>query len=117
MGSDQHGPVILATNDGGNTWKTQDAGTTNGAGQLGAVAFADTAHGWTVWGPVNANTAPTILATSDGGATWKEQDASSAGSSARLAAVAFVDATHGWTVGFGGDESGVTGAVILATSK
>ena len=58
------GDTILATSDGGATWKKQSLGV---QAWLAAVAFPDAAHGWAVGGE------GTILATSDGGAHWKKQ--------------------------------------------
>ena len=90
-----HG-VILATKNGGSTWRAQASGTTEG---LCGVAFSDAAHGWVV------GDYGTILATTDGGATWHNQGSPTAND---LCGVDFVDAAHGWVVGEGG--------AILATS-
>ena len=54
------GDLILATTDGGATWKVQQRGGGDIEGMT-AVAFADATHGWAV------DTGGTILATSTGG--------------------------------------------------
>ena len=62
MGTDG---TILATSNGGATWKAQSSGTTE---TLYGVAFANASDGWAV-GQIG-----TILATSNGGATWNAQN-------------------------------------------
>ena len=74
MGS---GGTILATTDGGETWKAQTSGSTE---SLNGVSFADAWAGWAV------GDGGTTLATDDGGATW---DVESSGTSAGLYAVTF----------------------------
>ena len=54
------GDLILATTDGGATWKVQQRGGGSDQGMT-AVAFADATHGWAV------DAGGTILATSTGG--------------------------------------------------
>ena len=56
--------TILATTDGGATWRKQTSGTT---ANLSAVTFPDATHGWVV------DDNGTILATTDGGAIWSVQ--------------------------------------------
>ena len=94
--------VILATSNGGATWKAQDVSGAGSGVLPESVAFVDAMHGWAVGSG--------ILATNDGGATWKVQDypSSADGSALNLNSVTFVDATHGWAVGARG--------TILATS-
>jgi len=94
--------VILATSNGGATWKAQDVSGAGSGVLPESVAFVDAMHGWAVGNG--------ILATSDGGATWKVQDypSSADGWALNLYSVTFVDAMHGWAVGARG--------VILATS-
>lgn len=108
MGS--HAPVILATSNGGTSWKVQDGSSAGSDVQLHSVDFVDALHGWA--GGTNGNFSPVILATSDGGATWKAQDVSPAGINVLNLSVDFADAAHGWAVGGGTD-----GGVILATSN
>ena len=110
--------TILATTDGGATWKAQDAGSAASGGQLNSVYFVDAKTGWAVgFGSSFNGTAPVILATTDGGTTWKAQDAGSAASGDELNSVSFVDATHGWVVGSGLHNGIATPVpVILATS-
>jgi photosystem II stability/assembly factor-like uncharacterized protein len=112
-------PVIVATSDGGATWKAQDAISAGSSTQLRSVTFADAMHGWAagVQGEDSSTASvPIILATSDGGTTWKKQDASEAGSGAALLSVAFTDARHGWAVGSARGSSGKDSPLILATS-
>ena len=54
--------TILSTRDGGNSWRAQQSGSTNG---LYAVTFAsDGLRGWAAGGD------STIIGTRDGGGTW-----------------------------------------------
>jgi photosystem II stability/assembly factor-like uncharacterized protein len=91
---------IVATQDGGATWRAQTSTTTQ---RLAGVAFVDKLRGWVV------GDFGTILATTDGGATWHEQFPQ-AGTRVQLVAVAFPDSLHGWAVG------GSTRGVLLSTS-
>ena len=95
MGYDLNG-VVLATQDGGSTWATQNAAT---GAVLEGVAFSDPTHGWAV-GSYGA-----IIATASGGTYWTPQNS---GTSEWLYDVAFSDSQHGWAVGSRG--------VVLATS-
>ncbi len=78
---------ILATTDGGDTWKQQYAAP---SGSLTDVCFVDGDHGWAV------GIHGTILQTTDGGATWRPQQAPP--NAQTLSAVSFSDAEHGWIV-------------------
>ncbi|MFZ3326179.1 MAG: YCF48-related protein, partial [Methylocella sp.] len=82
--------TILATRDGGASWKAQQSGTGN---RLYGVHFADAQTGWAV------GEGGTILATRDGGASWKAQQS---GTGNFLTGVHFADAQTGWAVGDGG---------------
>jgi photosystem II stability/assembly factor-like uncharacterized protein len=124
-------PSIVATSNGGATWRAQDPGTKEA---LYGVAFSDATHGWAV------GDADTIVATSDGGVHWTTQTtpstaapligvaargsdvwavgaggaivatsdgggtwaAQSSQTSKDLYSVTFADATHGWAVGDAG---------------
>jgi len=112
-----HAPLILATSNGGATWKAQDGSRAGSDVQLYGVDFVDATRGWAVGTGFNVGVfLPVILVTSDGGGTWTAQDASSAGSGgAMLISVAFADAEHGWVVGQGA-SSGLSVSLILATS-
>jgi hypothetical protein len=111
-------PVILATSDGGATWKAQDASSAGIEAHLKSVTFSDAAHGWAVGDATNHGgvSTPVILATRDGGAIWKAQDASSAGKRGVLTSVTFIDAAHGWAVGDAPNSTVYGTPVILATS-
>ena len=95
MGYGDNG-VVLATQDGGATWTSQNAAT---GAVLEGIAFSDPTHGWAV-GSYGA-----IIATASGGTYWSPQ---ATGTSAWLYDVAFSDSRHGWAVGASG--------VILATA-
>jgi photosystem II stability/assembly factor-like uncharacterized protein len=80
------GGGILATSDGGHTWKTVFASPEG----VGPMSFLDHSVGWAVDGG-------TVIETQDGGATWRavSQPAVLAGATQ----LTFVDPTHGWAVG------------------
>lgn len=88
--------VIVATEDGGQSWTRQSSGSQE---HLFGVSFVDSDRGWTV------GDNGTILATSDGGLTWTDQDS---GTDKDLRSVEFLDARRGYVVGKEG--------TILATS-
>jgi len=95
-------PVIVATSDGGATWKSQNAHTMDGYEGLYSVSFIDAQRGWAVGGrglATNGSGYPAILATQNGGVTWSAQDASSAVKDGFLGSVTFIDAKNGWAVG------------------
>ena len=80
--------VILATDDGGNTWRHQlDAA----AGWLSAVCFLDPSNGWAV-GEYGI-----VMRTQDGGNTWTQMR--NVPTPAWLHDVHFVDRQRGWAVG------------------
>jgi photosystem II stability/assembly factor-like uncharacterized protein len=58
--------VLLATSDGGNTWK--GIVEVNGGGGYGPIRFTDPQNGWIAGGPGNCY----LYATSDGGRHWRE---------------------------------------------
>jgi len=88
--------AILATEDGGKSWTTQNSGTT---ATLNAIRFIDAKNGWV------AGSRGMILATKDAGKTWTKQ---TTGTTNILYGVHFANAEKGWAVGSGG--------TILATS-
>ena len=105
--------IILATTDGGASWRQQGAieGDTLEDVAFFGVAFADDLHGWAV-GPSGA-----ILATANGGRTWEPQHS---GTTVDLNGVAFADARDGLAVGdsIEGDDplaGKLDGSVILRT--
>ncbi len=94
------GGTIQYTNDGGQTWEFQEAGTSDG---LIKVDFTDSQHGWIV------SDAGKILRTTDGGGTWNINQFSAN----RLNCVEFIDNYTGWICGNDGviartDDGGVT---------
>lgn len=58
--------VLLATADGGNTWK--QIVEVNGGGGYGPIRFTDPLNGWIAGGPGDQY----LYATSDGGRHWRE---------------------------------------------
>ena len=86
--------VILATSNGGATWKAQKLRIKSVPSN--AVAFANGSDSWAVG--FNPNTyAGVILATSNGGATWKAQ--SDGRECCFCTLVAFANDSDGWAVG------------------
>ncbi len=82
--------LVLATDDGGATWRRQQTPTRT---ELIDVDFDDERRGWIV----GAN--GKILFTNDGGATWKAQRSNT---TAALYNVEFRNERVGWAVGEGG---------------
>ena len=109
------GGFVLATDDGGATWRSQPLPAD--IGRLTQIAVVDTTHAWAAGVAFNGN--PVLVATTDGGATWDRQ-AIPEGVVRDLRDVAFVDRRHGWAVGASttaappNDISGV--GVVLVTS-
>jgi len=58
--------VLLATTDGGNTWKGIEE--VNGGGGYGPIRFTDPQNGWIAGGPGDQY----LYATNDGGRHWRE---------------------------------------------
>jgi len=88
--------TILATDDGGTTWRRQTSGTSR---VLHSVHFSDANRGWAV------GDFGTILTTDDGGAVWRSR---TSGTKQSLECVYFFEGTRGWAVGYYG--------TILATT-
>jgi len=76
------GPAILATTDGGATWRTQKTNIS----PITDLFFADARSGW-------ASSFGGIYATTDGGRSWKLQTRDAA------TQIVFVNARDGWAVG------------------
>lgn len=81
--------LILATGDGGRTWRPQDSGV---AADLYDVRFFDESEGWAV------GRDGVMLHTADGGRTWAETKRVTTHSFERL----FTIGRRAWAVGFGG---------------
>ena len=84
------GGLVLATADGGRTWRAQESGTES---DLHDVKFLDGREGWAV-GSEGA-----LLHTTDGGATWRAERPVTPHTLERLF---FAGRARGWAVGFGG---------------
>src|SRR5207302_1374369 len=82
--------TILATTNGGASWKPQKSGSQE---TLYDVAFPAPRVGWAVGG------LRTIVSTKDGGRTWKVRES---GTPSTLFDSAFPDPTIGWIAGNGG---------------
>ncbi|WP_051906788.1 YCF48-related protein [Methylomarinum vadi] len=110
---DRHGWIvgdrgtILATEDGGNSWRTQTSGTREA---LHAVGFGDSLQGWAV------GSRGVIVHTEDGGNTWRLQRG---GTTEKLSAISVVDKSLVWAVGAKGTivHSGDGGRNWLAQSS
>lgn len=79
--------LMLHTEDGGESWKVQEAGTTR---TLTSVSFADDRHGFTV------GSEGLVLATTDGGLSWKTR---SSGTREHLLGVQALSQTKACAVG------------------
>lgn len=105
---DESRALVLATNDGGLSWREQELDVPV---TLTGVCFVDAHRGWVVGATVPDGTG-FVFATEDGGHTWAEQlrlpDSG-------LSAVAFADASHGWVVANGRATRTRGGGAILAT--
>ena len=104
---------IVATTDGGATWRGQNPGFTGINPRINvdleSVYFVDDQHGWAVGSWYYESL---ILATSDGGKTWQRQGPHR--DKLPLHSVTFTDATHGTAVG--GNPWDQDGYYILTTS-
>ena len=90
--------ILLATTDGGLTWKRQPCRTTDALNGISCTG----SHVWAV-GAAFDPPCGVILVTSDGAAGWRQQYTTHGD----LCGIAFADARHGWAVGDG---------VIVATT-
>lgn len=97
------GGKIFKTEDGGATWRPQNAALTRG---LNDVFFVDASRGWIV------GDAGTILVTTNGGRTWETQTSPV---TVNLNGVRFLNASQGWIVGNFDTAAGRT--TILATTN
>lgn len=105
------GQIILGTEDGGQTWRTQyehwaGSTTTPRFHRLESVHFADRLRGWAVGtSQERRDRTPSefegaIVHTSDGGRTWQQQGGDLR--AGELVAVRFVNSSHGWALANGG---------------
>jgi photosystem II stability/assembly factor-like uncharacterized protein len=86
----QDGSAMMATVDGGKTWKSQFTGQASYVNLLD-LSFPDDHHGYVV-----SNNG--VIGTSNGGGSWR---AMLTGVTV-LEAICFPDSAHGWVVGAGG---------------
>jgi photosystem II stability/assembly factor-like uncharacterized protein len=101
----QRGGGVVATSDGGVTWKPQRVPI--GVTTLSGVSFLNDLDGWAVGGN-------SIIKTVDGGASWALQAAAPAGM--LLVNVDFVNASDGWAVGINCSNVGCLGVVVATTN-
>jgi len=104
VGSNQSGPVIYASKDGGTSWRLQQ--TPAGFVQPDHVAFGTNNNGWSLGQDQGSNSA--VIGTSDGGRHWTT-DPIPAGVS--LTAIAAIGSSDVWAVG--SNTSG--GAAVIAS--
>lgn len=111
--------VLLATADGGNTWKP--IVEVNGGGGYGPIRFTDPLNGWIAGGPGDNY----LYSTNDGGRHWREVSVPAPSSipgevAAQYPLPRFADAMHGFlTVRYSGpgkSEEGVDILVLLSTN-
>jgi photosystem II stability/assembly factor-like uncharacterized protein len=94
-------PVVLRTEDGGQTWQDRVAGI---AAQLPKgewgwkIQWLSSAVGFVALENFNAGA---ILKTTDGGLTWARKPVNDAQENANLEGIGFVDDRHGWVGGWG----------------
>ena len=98
--ADDPTPLVLASDDGGETWQRQMNGLPKDGSTLHAVSFVDLQHGWVV-GDLGS-----VYVTADGGTTWWRQDS---GVSVSLLGVRLRSDGVGWAVG-------EQGAVLVTTN-
>ena len=109
VGSWYYESLILATSDGGKTWKRQ--GPHRDKLILHSVVFTDATHGTAVGGNPWDQDGNYILTTSDAGEHWELHNAladSDGNGSYSLYSVSFADAQNGWAVGQFGFTSRTT---------
>lgn len=106
--------LVFHSSDGGTTWRESHRSETDiFTGDLWAIAFGDSEHGWAVRRGVG-DPRTTVLATADGGASWSWQyPKPQAGA---LLAVAASGPRHAWAMGRRpGDSLAAPGLVIATT--
>ncbi|HEY6946349.1 MAG TPA: glycoside hydrolase domain-containing protein [Candidatus Acidoferrum sp.] len=110
--------ALLATIDGGNTWKS--IVEVNGAGGYGPIRFTDPQNGWIAGGPGDNY----LYATNDSGRHWREVSVPPPPSipgrvAAQYSLPRFADATHGFLAvkysGPGKSEEGIDILALLST--
>lgn len=94
-------PVVLRTEDGGQTWQDRLAGMAAHLplGEWGwKIQWLTSTVGFVSLENFNAGA---ILKTADGGATWTRKPVNDAQQNANLEGIGFVDDRHGWVGGWG----------------
>lgn len=109
--------ILLATIDGGNTWK--QIVEVNGGGGYGPIRFSDPQNGWIAGGPGDQY----LYATNDGGRHWSEVAVPAPSSipgeaAAQYSLPRFTDAEHGFlAVRYSGPGKSEEGIDVLALSS
>lgn len=92
-------PVVLLTEDGGQTWVNRAANVQFPAGEWGwKIQFLNDRVGFISLENFNAGA---ILKTTDGGQTWTRHAINDHQQNKNLEGVGFVDENHGWVGGWG----------------
>jgi photosystem II stability/assembly factor-like uncharacterized protein len=94
-------PVVLFTEDGGQTWKNQLASLepTLPSGEWGwKIFFVDANVGFV---SLENFAAGAVLKTADGGITWNRMAINDTQHNANLEGIGFIDENHGWVGGWG----------------
>lgn len=107
-------PVVLFTEDGGQTWTNRVANLQDEfpLGEWGwKIFFLTPQIGFVSLENFNDGA---ILKTTDGGLTWTRHKINDAQQNANLEGVGFIDATHGWVGGWGdiSFETGFSSATV-----
>ena len=101
-------PVVLATDDGGETWENRLAGLDLAPGEWGwKIHFVNELVGYV---SMENFADAAILKTADGGATWERKPVNDPQDNANLEGIGFVDEQVGWAGGWGDErfEGGFT---------
>jgi photosystem II stability/assembly factor-like uncharacterized protein len=110
---------ILATKDGGNTWKAYDTPLISSPSAGGvSVAFRDSRHGIVGGGDLNSNSSADAAISDDGGRTWTLTTAPPL--QGAIFCLAYVRGTEnrddeGWGGGAGGESEKFEHTVVITT--
>lgn len=99
-------PVVLFTEDGGETWENRVAGLSFEPGEWGwKICFVNPRVGYV---SLESFDRGAVLKTTDGGATWERHPINDPQGNANLEGVGFITEQRGWVGGWG-DASFTTG--------